>query len=207
VPIERLCIYCLRRRGTTVDHVPPKSFFPKSRPSNLITVPSCTQCNSGFQKDEDYFRAVIMFSQAGVSPAGKMLWSQSVHRMYQKDRGIRKVIARSFHWTGVTTPNGIYRGKHLGIRPNWNRIQNVNEKIVKGLYSFEYGEPLDPMARLESAMFCREEDFTRNFAQLPQGTRKWNEFSYWCHRSKRNPTHSTWRFLFYETIPMLVVTR
>ena len=58
------CVYCGHNPGITDDHVPRKSFFPQPRPSNLITVPACNKCNSSIGKDEDYFLAAFMFSEA-----------------------------------------------------------------------------------------------------------------------------------------------
>lgn len=50
------------------DHIPPKTFFPQPRPSNLVTVPCCERCNSGASIDDDAFKA--WFSIAiGASPA------------------------------------------------------------------------------------------------------------------------------------------
>jgi hypothetical protein len=51
------CYLCGSARPTTVDHVPPKGFFPTPRPSNLITVPCCQECNSSYSKDDEAIRA------------------------------------------------------------------------------------------------------------------------------------------------------
>jgi hypothetical protein len=60
------CAYCNKQEKETDDHVPPKSFYPTPRPSNLITVPSCLKCNQGLGKDEEFFLAIIMFDVIGV---------------------------------------------------------------------------------------------------------------------------------------------
>ena len=46
----------ISKKNLTTEHVPPKSLFPKPRPSNLITVPSCESCNVRFAQDEVLFR-------------------------------------------------------------------------------------------------------------------------------------------------------
>ena len=51
--IKQKCVYCNEHEKETDDHVPPKSFYPKPRPFDLITVPSCLRCNQGLGKDED----------------------------------------------------------------------------------------------------------------------------------------------------------
>ena len=46
------CSYCLRE-ATTKDHVVPRCLLEKPYPPNLLTIPSCCECNTGFKQDED----------------------------------------------------------------------------------------------------------------------------------------------------------
>ena len=48
------CSYC-RREATTNDHVVPRCLLEKPYPPNLLTIPSCYTCNTGFKQDEEYF--------------------------------------------------------------------------------------------------------------------------------------------------------
>lgn len=52
------CIYC-GNMANTKDHTPPKSFFSRPAPSNLITIPACLECNKSYSNDEEYFRTII----------------------------------------------------------------------------------------------------------------------------------------------------
>ena len=61
--MNKTCIYCGMRNAVELDHVPPKCFFPTPRPSNLITVPSCAQCNDSFSKDDERVRNLITSSE------------------------------------------------------------------------------------------------------------------------------------------------
>jgi hypothetical protein len=45
------------------DHVPPKNLFGKPRPSTLVTVPSCLECNRGASGDDEYFRTMVALRQ------------------------------------------------------------------------------------------------------------------------------------------------
>ena len=54
--MAELCIYCGKNEANERDHIPPKSFFPEPRPSNLITVPSCSVCNRGYGKIDEIVR-------------------------------------------------------------------------------------------------------------------------------------------------------
>jgi hypothetical protein len=62
---EGECAYCGERRDLTEDHVPPQSLFGRPRPHNMIRVPSCSSCNGGFSKDDEYFQLVV---KAGIDP-------------------------------------------------------------------------------------------------------------------------------------------
>ena len=53
------CVYCGKKCELTRDHVPPRCLFSKPRPSDLVTVPCCAQCNGEFQKHDEYFRIAI----------------------------------------------------------------------------------------------------------------------------------------------------
>jgi len=139
---ESTCVYCVKRPGLTRDHVPPKSFFPKPRPSDLITVPACRSCNREAGKDEELFLAAFMFGEAGVSLAGKKLWDEKLHRMYDKNRGLRRRIAKSMHSVDIFTPGGVFLGRGLGVRLEEERINRVVTKIIRGLYYHEYQEAL-----------------------------------------------------------------
>ena len=61
------CIYCGKIGPLSVDHIPPKSLFQHPRPNNLITVPSCDDCNKGAQKDDDYFTIRIIPQRLAVN--------------------------------------------------------------------------------------------------------------------------------------------
>jgi hypothetical protein len=52
-------VYCGNRGQVTGDHVPPRTFYGKIPPKNLITVPACRPCNAGFSKNDDYVRLVL----------------------------------------------------------------------------------------------------------------------------------------------------
>jgi hypothetical protein len=70
---KQVCVYCGLNSADTRDHIPPRSFFSEPRPSDPITVPACESCNKGAGKDEEFFLATFVFSEARASPVGKRL--------------------------------------------------------------------------------------------------------------------------------------
>ena len=65
------CCYC-HNPSTTKDHIPPKNIFPKPRPTNLITVLSCKDCNEDPSLDDEYFGFIITAACAGHHQAREL---------------------------------------------------------------------------------------------------------------------------------------
>lgn len=178
------CVYCAAAPGITSDHVPPKSFFPRPRPSNPVTVPACLKCNRGAGKDEEYFLATLMFTEAGVTEVGKKLWNGRLRRMYEKNIGLRRRIARSIRRRDVLTPAGIYLGRGMTVAYDARRLEAIAMKIVRGLYFHERSAPLDATAEV-MCLFLREPPHFKAVEahnhMLRAGSIQWNgTFQYRC---------------------------
>lgn len=55
------CYFC-GGEVTGVEHIPPKSFFPKGKRNELITVPSCDKHNQEKSKEDEYIRTILLSS-------------------------------------------------------------------------------------------------------------------------------------------------
>ena len=55
------CYFC-GGEVSGVEHIPPKSFFPKGKRENLITVESCDIHNQNKSKDDEYVRTIFLSS-------------------------------------------------------------------------------------------------------------------------------------------------
>ena len=113
------CSYCLRE-ATTKDHVVPRCLLEKPYPPNLLTIPSCCECNTGFKQDEEYFLAVM--AQSGFAPTlmSKVDENRAVDRMLQKSPGLDTLIQGSLH---AAEDGRVY------ITPDEVRIANVVRKV------------------------------------------------------------------------------
>ncbi|TAK07952.1 MAG: hypothetical protein EPO39_05505 [Candidatus Manganitrophaceae bacterium] len=195
-----LCIYCGVEPGTTNDHVPAKNLFPKPLPK-LITVPSCGTCNQRYKKDEELFRAWILFGSAGVTKHGKLLWDQKLHRGYKKNLGLKKVIARSLRQVDLVTQGGIYIGRRWEISPDAKRIENVLWKIVRGLFWVEYKErlPEDIPTEIIPIHSKRDPRISEAIPRTRQSAAFW-EGIFECRyiRSHMNTYESFWLMAFYR---------
>jgi hypothetical protein len=68
--------------ATTMEHVPPKCFFPERLRANLITVPSCITHNLNNSLDVEYVRNVLA-TQHGTNVAAAEVF-ETVKRSYDR---------------------------------------------------------------------------------------------------------------------------
>jgi len=204
------CAHC-GKESESRDHVPPKCLFPRPRPNDLITVPCCAKCNSSASKDEEYFLAVYMIGDAGVSDAGKKLWKQKLRRMYQKNTGLRQRIAGSLIKVRMRTAGGLYLGARDAIQLDHDRLDAVVKKIVRGLYFHEFGgERLLDETRVDCMALDSQKKVNQvdHFAaEVRAGTRDWpGLFEYRRNRVAREPQGSLWFLRFYGRIMYWAIT-
>ncbi|MEN6388890.1 MAG: hypothetical protein ABFD04_00620 [Syntrophomonas sp.] len=137
---NKKCIYC-GENATTKDHVPPYSFFSKPAPNNLITVPSCLDCNNSFSNDEEYFRTIIASARSfGEENVPHDVWNR-VERSLNRNKRLLYQINESFRNVDIYSGK-IYLGKRPAFKIDRNRADKVVGKIIKGLFYNEYGIPL-----------------------------------------------------------------
>lgn len=141
---DDVCVYCGSKEELTDDHIPPKTLFPKPRPSNLITVRSCRNCNESASKDDEYFRLMIsMRHNTGDHPAVKKILP-SIYRSLQKPakRGFQQALFNSMGEMDVVSDGGIYLGTTQGYDVNLSRLDRVATRITTGLFFHQFGTRL-----------------------------------------------------------------
>ena len=207
---EQLCVYCGSAAGNTKDHVPPKAFFPKPRPSNLITVPSCPTCNQSASKDEELFLATLLFSDAGVTTIGRQLWKEKMSRAYSRPQGIAKIIARMLRQAHIRTPVGIYLGKRMALDIDYDRLYRVVSKIVRGLYYYEYKEALGKDVEITCQWLnthSTQATAHKHIEILPFAQKSFpGVFSYRFSRVVEKPQRSEWAILFFNHTVFWAIT-
>ncbi len=132
----RECVYCGKMVETSDDHIPPKNLFPSPRPSNLITVPSCRECNEKASKDDEYFRLVLSMRR-DISDHPEVLKNKAkLQRSLQNPerKGFRSSFLNSLAVVDSCTPAGIYLGKTDAFRVDMKRVNNVIKRITQGLF-------------------------------------------------------------------------
>lgn len=124
---ERLSAFCYACGGdpTTRDHVPAKVFLDDPLPENLPVVGACRTCNQTASADEEYVACLLEVAACG--PNGEFERPKIQHILER-----RPALASRLK-EAMTT--GGY------IAAESQRVRRVAEKIARGLWSYEVGEP------------------------------------------------------------------
>src|SRR6266699_2241063 len=116
------CVYCGAEAGDTKDHVPPKCLIRKPYPANLLTVPSCEECNNGSSEDEEYFRLVMVGLLCHTDEAGS-LFDGPISRSMDRNSYIEELMFGSLRGADKT----------VILDLDYPRIFRIAEKIARGL--------------------------------------------------------------------------
>lgn len=213
------CVYCGTRDATTQDHVPPKALFPKPRPDNMVTVPSCAQCNGGASDDDEYFRFMLA-TRADVfdNPSVKAVLPK-IHRSLHKPAkgGFVTSILDATRELSLVSPQGLSLGKQMAFEVDLARLDRVVERTTLGLFYKSAGRRLHSCYSVRSFSESGLRDLDRETkANLQQriipaltstsptliGDRV---FKYWSY-STEDPDTTLWLLQFYEKVSFLAMT-
>jgi hypothetical protein len=159
----------------------PKCLLEKPYPPNILTVPSCTTCNAGFSKDEEYFLAVMAMSGTAPSLQQKVDEDGHVDRMLRKSAGLDTLFLNS---TQITKDGRPF------IAPDEIRIANVTRKTAFGLYLHRYTPAVLPALDEFLALKPIHESDNSNFIFVMSHDekfrmRRWNHVQTIVHPGKR----------------------
>jgi hypothetical protein len=136
-----LCAICGEMVGkVTSDHIPPKSMFG-TKPSNLITVPACANCNGGSSTDDEYFRLIASEVDTATHPDAKKA-SEAIARSMARPQaqGFREGLRRSIY--GIEVEEGGEKQIKPFVGLDVQRLDRTASKIVKGLFYHVKGYPV-----------------------------------------------------------------
>jgi hypothetical protein len=199
--MKRVCYNC-GKVASTKDHIPPKCLFPKNSQSQLITVPSCAECNEATSLDEQYF-LVALTSRRDHGPLQLKVWGQRVlpQLRHEEFEGLRKSLLLHTRWIWLPSPRGFEEAPILNV--NMTRVKAVIGKTARGLYYHELGCPL-PSTHIVKVYF-EPKDWLPALAERtpPPTTIQEGVFSY---RYGAADGVSIWWLLYYGQIMAIAVT-
>jgi hypothetical protein len=197
------CVYCGHGDGETVDHVPPKLLLARPYPKNLLTVPACRKCNASFQTNDEYTRFVVAVDLRTAEQPDAQSKMPAIMRSLQKPEalGFARYLLSQMTDTTVLGPNG--RPMAQAVEADRARLNATGERMVRGLFFIESGEPLPPSTKVRIAAkpgISHSNDaiqhFARMYAACPnhRGREVGDAFSY---AVAFYPQFSVWFLLLY----------
>lgn len=130
------CVYCGRFLPLTNDHIPPQALCGKPRPSDLVVVPSCEQCNCGASKDDEYFKTMMVLKdRAGSHPEAVAIRDSAFRGLAKpkKTKFTRRILG-SIRQVTIRTPTGLHVGKAPGFDVDLVRLDRVVARVTRGLF-------------------------------------------------------------------------
>ncbi len=189
------------------DHVVAKQFFPKPRPTNLITLPTCTRCNRSHADDEELLRAFVV-GRGYSHPAARRIWRERIMPSFENKPRFRSSLVAQLRPVDIRSEAGLYLGTADQLRVRKDRVDRVLAKMTRGLYlhhedrelgDVDFDTYLDPQPNFWDAL---QKTFRMSIkAELGDGV-----FTYWRGIAADEPDASVWFFLFYEHAMFVVVT-
>jgi hypothetical protein len=128
------------RPGTTKEHIPPQSFFPKDQRYQLFTVRSCELHNNRKSSDDTYVLAQICMN-ASPSNRSREVWKQSVLPQldYNSD-ALRKTLASD----AIPLPSGA-----VGYKVDTARVDGFFNALSCGIVFKACGKRLPAQYSIE----------------------------------------------------------
>lgn len=204
-----VCIYC-GKPADTKEHIPPKQFFKGPTDKPLITVPSCSSCNAGFQKDEDFFRQFYASMLMARSPEAKRLMEGEISRSILRTPALGLQMFSQMKLIDAYTKSGLYKGKmtmYTVSNSDKTRIDRVVTKVIKGLFFHEFNQimPKDWIIKIIwiTPQVEKEQKLDEMGKQPFWRVIKEDTFAYWVNYVP-NTFQSAWLLDFFK-IPLFYV--
>ena len=206
------CVYCGSTKQLTDDHVPPKQLFVRPRPSDLVTVPSCQPCNSGFQPDDDYFRTVLALR------IDDRRWPEAKSLREATLRGLRRQEAQAF---AAAIRQSLVRADmpplpdgSIQLAGQWvdgARINRTIQRLIRAFFWKERDHRLPPDYRATGGLFEVASSFLP--VLLPvlasgggERTLAGGHFDYVWGEAPDDPDTTAWWFTFFGRYSFLGLT-
>jgi len=160
IQMQKRCYDC-NDQATTVEHVPPRSFFPINHRMNLFTVPACKIHNNDNSPDVEYVRNILTFTHAtnkvGLEHFKDKVARSFVHSPALKNRTLEGVLE-------VQVGNQTMGMLTLDVK----RFDDLMQSIVRALHFHETGARVKVWAIVPVSL-------THRAGTSTNARRKWKE--------------------------------
>lgn len=192
---EVLCALCGINIATTKEHIPPRGIFLKPRPSDLITVPSCFDCNNSTSVTDEKFRVYLGFHVARFSKQGGQLFTNEIIPTTRHNNRLRKEIINNSQPILLSSPSGIITGKGMAIPWDDDAHDKTIEKIIRGLFYYHYRKVIGNNADIHVHFYNKLPTVDVELYQHSIGN---GIFRYGYNKVDDSDFSSIWIFNFYK---------
>jgi hypothetical protein len=213
---DKYCIYCGSTNPETNDHIPPRGLFAKPRPATLISVPCCFECNNNSSNDDEYFRNTMAFRKEAHDHPDVQGILPTIFRGLSnpKKTKFKNSFLNSIEEIEVKTKAGIYLGKKASYHVDKERLCNVAERIVRGLFWKDNGSTIPSSWTIKSYLI--EEWILSNRAAMEKIARLFMDrkgrqigngvFRYWIAKHDKKEGE-VWWLTFYHATNFMIILR
>ena len=119
------------KEKVSVEHAPPKSFFPSDMRNNLITVDSCQEHNEDTSLDDEYVKNLITMLIYGNDTAYKQFSEKTIKSFKRSPALLQSTTEKqhSVNFNGVQT---------VAFEIDRDRVDLVMRKIAYALFYHKY---------------------------------------------------------------------
>lgn len=213
---ETICVFCGETKRCTKDHIPPKNLFNPA-PDNLITVPACTECNTGTSQDDEYFRIYITArEEVERDPLIKAPKDALIRNLKSpKSMTFAKALNSKLKIADRHTTSGIFVDRKQILEYEDDRIFRSVRKYIRGLYAKHFKKllPIDhvidvllPEGRYDYDTGEERDVYQQMdeaFSQV-QALDKGGQFSYKVYKAGTGET--SWQLEFFSKIRIFATT-
>lgn len=197
--ILKNCYQCGSTENLTRDHIPPENLFPSPKPSNLITVICCKNCNEKFKLIDESFR-VFASSVYNRSEAGDWIWNNKVMKStFKRSPKLKAAVAKN-----IGPVQGKINGKivqRMGLTYPEKQLEDYLIKLTKGLtrhfnpeIDIDYSRAEFKISNIVPSQAVIDMLYEKHF-YVERGN---GVFRMWRMFSKDIPPISIWVFVFYD---------
>jgi len=196
---ENLCAICGLQAATTKDHVPPKGIFSKPRPSDLITVPACHECNNHSSVLDECFLVNLGIHVSIAGGEGERLFNQQVLPALRHNTKLQNKIMDELKPVDLVTPDGVVIKGAFAALWDSEAHTRVIERTIRGLHYHHYGSILGTESTVKTYYFrCLAPEVAELSKNWPSNSLGKDAFVYKYTAASNDTTRaSLWLFQFY----------
>lgn len=133
------CRICGERPAVDKDHIPAKNLYALADRINLLRIPACAECNSQYSKNDEYFKRILLMSaRIENDTPGIIELREQLFRSFANPKQSKFNIsfAKSISIKRIFTPSGLYLGREPVYFAEYDRMNKILDKIIRGLYYY-----------------------------------------------------------------------